>query len=236
MEPPVFTSKKGVLDILMVAKAKPVAAISFKAPGIGGPINPDRLGLRDLLPSQAINDSCPDGKSTTSDFGGVRLALQPGDTLKIRLVNKLPKQDPGKVRHYWNSDDATPTVDPRMASTCRSPPPTSTPMAWWCRPAARPSTTRPGATTSTSTLYNPANGMPQDQMMDHGAVVTSGVLDYVIKIPPNEPSGADWFHPHVHGITSDSLSSGLSGIISIGDHTRYLSDGIKPFPRTRCAT
>jgi len=39
-EPPVFASKKGVLDILMVARAKPVSAIAFRPPGAKAPINP----------------------------------------------------------------------------------------------------------------------------------------------------------------------------------------------------
>jgi hypothetical protein len=40
----------------------------------------------------------------------------------------------------------------------------------------------------------------------------------------------------VHGITPDSLSSGLSGIISIGNHKTYLSDGKRPYPKTRLRT
>ncbi|WP_245414616.1 multicopper oxidase domain-containing protein [Aestuariivirga litoralis] len=230
VEPPVFSSKKGVLDILMIARAKPVAAIAFKPPGQATAINPTGWVYEICYRSQAINDRCPLNKSTISEFGGVRLALQPGDKLKIRLVNRLPKQDPNKVMHYWNSDEETPVVDEAGVNLPLSPTNLHT---HGLVVQAR------GATVNNPTwgddiyvtLYNPANGMPQEQMMDHGAVVTSGVLDYVIDIPPNEPSGADWFHPHVHGITSDSLSSGLSGIISIGRHGTYLSDGKKAFPK-----
>ena len=65
IEPPVFTSKKGVLDILMIAKAKPVTAISFKPPGGKRPINPTGWVYEICYRNPAINDRCPAaGKST----------------------------------------------------------------------------------------------------------------------------------------------------------------------------
>jgi len=231
-EPPVFSSKKGVLDILLIAKAKPVKAIAFMPPGASTPINPTGWVYEVCYRSRALNNSCLPGKSTTSEFGGVRLALQPGDTLKIRLVNKLPPQDANKVWHYWNSELATPTPDPNGVNLPLTPTNLHT-HGLVVQARAATATDPTWGDDIYVDLYNPLNGTPVPQMMDHGAVVTSGVLDYVIKIPPNEPSGADWFHPHVHGITSDSLSSGLSGIISIGKHGTYLSDGKKPFPKNQ---
>lgn len=234
VEPPVFASRNGVLDILMIAKAKPVAAINFKAPGQKLPIHPEGWVYEICYRTQAINDRCPTGKTTSSEFGGIRLALQPGDKLKVRLINKLPTQNYEKVWHYWNPDDSPPQPDEMSGGVNLPLSPTNLHTHGLVVQAR-------GATLADPTwgddiyvtLYNPSNGMPQEQMMDHGAVVTSGVLDYVIDIPPNEPSGADWFHPHVHGITSDSLSKGLAGIISIGDHTVYASDGKKPFPKNQ---
>lgn len=234
VEPPVFTSKRGVLDILMVAKAKPIPAINFKVQGKAFPINPTGWVYEICYRNQAINDRCPTGKSTSSEFGGIRLALQPGDTLKVRLVNKLPKQDPNKVWHYWNSDATPPEPDTEDGGVNLPLSPTNLHTHGLVVQARSPTVNNPTwGDDIYVTLYNPANGMPDEQVMDHGAVVTSGVLDYQIYIPPNEPSGADWFHPHVHGITSDSLSSGLAGIISIGSHTAYASDGKKPFPKNQ---
>lgn len=51
-EPPVFASKNGVLDIMMIAKPKPIRAIEFKPPGMQNPINPTGVGVRDLLSQQ----------------------------------------------------------------------------------------------------------------------------------------------------------------------------------------
>lgn len=230
-EPPVFSSKKGVLDILMVAKAKPVPAIAFVPPGATTPIYPIGWVYEVCYREHSINNNCRPGKGTSSEFGGVRLALQPGDALKIRLVNKLPTQDKNKVWHYWNSDLVQPVPDPNGINLWRTP--TNLHTHGLVVQARAGSDTKPWGDDIYVDLYNPANGDPVDQPMDHGAVVTSGVLDYLIKIPLNEPSGADWFHPHVHGITSDSLSSGLSGIITIGQQSKYLSDGTRAFPKNQ---
>jgi len=232
LEPPVFTSSKGVLDLLMVAKPKPVKAIAFQPPGLAAPINPTGWVYEICYRASSFGDSCVPGPGTSSEFGGVRLALQPGDTLKIRLVNKLPTQDRGKVMHYWNSAEATPTVDPNGINLWRTPTNLHTHGLVVQARAATKSNPTWGDNIYVD-LYNPANGKPVPQPLMHGIVVTSGVLDYVIKMPRNEPSGADWFRPHVHGITSDSLSSGLAGIISIGDHSKYLKDGKRAFPKNQ---
>jgi len=232
VEPPVFSSKKGVFDILLIAKAKPVTAIAFQPTGAAAPINPVGWVYEVCYRNRSLNNTCLPGKSTTSEFGGVRLALQPGDTLKIRLINKLPKQDEDKVWHYWNNTIATPEPDPNGINLPLTPTNLHT-HGLVVQARAATNTNPTWGDDIYVDLYNPANGMPVNQPMDHGAVVTSGVLDYVINIPRNEPSGADWFHPHVHGITSDSLSSGLSGIISIGQHSKYLSDGKRPFPKNQ---
>jgi len=52
------------------------------------------------------NNQYPPGPPTVSDYGGVRLALQKGDVLKIRLVNRLPALDPIKVNHSSNPGGA----------------------------------------------------------------------------------------------------------------------------------
>jgi len=232
VEPPVFSSEKGVLDILLIAKAKPVKAIAFMPPGATAPVYPEGWVYEVCYRALAVNNTCLPGKSTSSEFGGVRLALQPGDTLKIRLVNKLPPQDKNKVWHYWDSNLAKPTPDPHGINLPLTP--TNLHTHGLVVQARAATTENPTWGDNIYVdLYNPLNGQPDRSGMQHSEVVTSGVLDYVIKIPANEPSGADWFHPHVHGITSDSLSSGLSGIISIGNHQTYLSDGRLPFPKNQ---
>ena len=46
--------------------------------------------------------------------------------------------------------------------------------------------------------------------------VACGAVDYAIQIPANHPSGHFWFHPHLHGVALNQVTSGMSGIITIG--------------------
>jgi FtsP/CotA-like multicopper oxidase with cupredoxin domain len=210
-EPAVFASFAGVLDILMVAKPKPVPTISFQPPGGGAPINP--VGwVYEICPRPAASNQCPAGATTVSDYGGVRLALQAGDVLKVRLVNRLPLLDPAKLKHV---------SEPGQANLFRNP--TNLHTHGLIVPA------RP-ATLSDPTfgdyvfvdIYNPANGTPVPQATHQHGSVKMDFADYRIDIPANHPSGAFWFHPHVHGIALNQVSSGLAGIISIGSVNDYV--------------
>ena len=95
VEPPVFASSHGVLDLLMIAMPQPVPSISYLPPS-GPAINPIGWVYQICPRSSAIasppnpRNQCPAGSPTVSNYGGVRLALQKGDQLKIRLVNRLP--------------------------------------------------------------------------------------------------------------------------------------------------
>src|SRR5215468_7226421 len=97
-DPPVFSSRNGVLDIMMVAIAQPIPTISFTPPHSTSVIHP-KGWVYQICPRPASGLSCPAGSSTVSPYGGTRLALVAGDTLKIRFVNRLPKVDPDKLHH-----------------------------------------------------------------------------------------------------------------------------------------
>ena len=81
-EPITLQSRNGVLDILLVAKAAAVPSLS--------PFNPTGWVYDVCLnPHQGAND-CPAKPGALNLYGGTRLQLSQGDTLKIHLVNKLP--------------------------------------------------------------------------------------------------------------------------------------------------
>src|SRR5262249_2614624 len=58
LEPPVFESSNGVLDVLIIAKAKPVQAISFKPQGNGELINPTGW-VYEVCPRPNSANECP---------------------------------------------------------------------------------------------------------------------------------------------------------------------------------
>src|SRR5262249_55710056 len=94
-EPPVFASQNGVLDIMMVARPRPIPTINFTPPHSRSSINPIGWAY-DICKRPATGLSCPAG-SPVWDYGGVRLALQQGDTPKSRFGNPLPQMDPTKA-------------------------------------------------------------------------------------------------------------------------------------------
>src|ERR1700680_898397 len=98
IEPAVFHSSGGVLDILMIAKPRPVPTISFTPPKSAASIHP--IGwVYEVCLRPPSGNQCPPAPTTVSDYGGVRLALERGDALKIRLVNRLPLLEKAKVKH-----------------------------------------------------------------------------------------------------------------------------------------
>ncbi len=155
--------------------------------------------------------SCPAGAATVADYGGVRLALRPGDVLKIRLVNRLPPLDPNKLKHAKEAGQANLFRNPTNLHTHGLIVAPRTPTA-------------DDPTYGDYVFvqaYNPANGTPQAQSThQHGSNVMD-FLDYKIEIPASHPPGLYWFHPHIHGISLNQVTSGLAGIITIGDVHNY---------------
>jgi L-ascorbate oxidase len=207
----VYASQNGVLDLVMIALSKPVPSIVFTPPDGSGPMNPTGWIFQICARADARGNTCPAGSPTTSDYGGVRLALQKGDTLKIHFVNQLPALDPIKVTH---------DVDPGQANLPLNP--TNLHTHGMVVQARAPTVSNPTFGDYIYVgIFNSANGIPVPQTThQHGSIVMDSV-DYVINIPANHPSGQFWFHPHVHGIALDQVSGGMSGIISVGSVGDY---------------
>jgi L-ascorbate oxidase len=206
VEPAVFASSNGVLDILMIARPKPIPSISFTPPGGGSALNPTGW-VYEICKRPNNETACPAGAGTVSDYGGVRLALRPGDTLKIRLISKLPSVNPAKLRHVNDPGEANLYLNPTNVHT-----------HGLLTPARAATLSDPtfGDFVFVS-VYNSANGIPVPQTThQHGPILMDSV-DYRITIPQNHPSGLFWFHPHVHGIALNQVSQGMAGIITIGN-------------------
>jgi FtsP/CotA-like multicopper oxidase with cupredoxin domain len=160
----------------------------------------------------ARNDNCPAGTQTFAPYGGIRLQLYAGDHLRMRLINRLPPV-PADAIYAHGSDammnamlDANPVnihthgliVEPRKADT-----------------------KDPTYGDYSFVLGYPAGKLPPMVMPGHTA--TDKPIQYDIYIPPHHPSGIYWFHPHVHGLSVNQLSEGLSGVITIGRVADYAS-------------
>jgi FtsP/CotA-like multicopper oxidase with cupredoxin domain len=205
VQPPVFASQNGVLDIMMVAMPQPIPTISFAPPGAGSIVHPAGW-VYQVCPRPPSGLSCPSGSGTVSPYGGVRLALQPGDTLKVRYVNRLPKLDPLKLRHENDPGEANLFLNPTNLHTHGLITP--------ARAATRSDPTFGDFVFVT--IFNSANGIPVPQNTHQHGPIVMDTVDYKITIPANHPSGLFWFHPHVHGIALNQVVQGMSGMITIG--------------------
>ncbi len=201
-DPPSFYSKGGVLDVVMVAGAVSTAV---------GPVTTDAW-VYTVCPRTAPNqNACPAGSA--HPLGGVRLALTQGDTLKIRLVNKLPPNpdakhiadNPALVANPTNLHTHGLVVEPHRAEGPNDP--YGDYVFLELRNPANSMT--PPTTLAAAAHGGHASGHPD---MD----VAIGAVDYAIQIPANHTSGLFWFHPHLHGVALNQVTAGLSGIITIG--------------------
>jgi FtsP/CotA-like multicopper oxidase with cupredoxin domain len=201
-DPPVLTAANGVLDLLVIAKPSLIEQFApYQTTG----------WVYEICHRPADGaDQCPDPPLTDNFYGGVRLQVSGGDVLKIHLVNKLPliadaafSRAPGESFLALNPTNLHfhgMLVSPRYA--------TAADPTWG----------------DNVFLYdfNSANGSPATDSNLHGTALTDSV-DYRIDIPPGHPSGLYWFHPHVHGISTNQVTSGLSGIVTVGSIADYAS-------------
>ncbi|MDI3565672.1 multicopper oxidase family protein [Bradyrhizobium sp. Arg816] len=213
-EPAVFASSNGLLDLLMIARPKPVSAIQFVPRNSGAAINPVAW-IYEVCKRPPSGNQCPADSTTAADYGGVRLKLKAGDTLKIRLVNRLPALDKAKVKH---------ATEPGMSNLPRNP--TNLHTHGLIVPPRTPTMQDPTFGDYVFLeLYNPANGTPEPTPTPtahgHGEIKLDFV-DYRIDIPADHPSGLFWFHPHIHGLSLNQVSAGMAGIITIGDVGDYI--------------
>lgn len=197
-EPPVFSSVAGKLDLLMIARAAPV---SFDGANT-------TAWLYEVCPrSVSVADSCPKNSQTAFPYGGVRLQLQPGDHLRIRLVNQLPPA-PADAIHA--------IADPAMLAAN----PTNLHTHGLIVSPHRPTKDDPTYGDYVYVLEYPPGKVPSMTMP--GMDITGKPIDYDIRIPRDHPPGLYWFHPHSHGLSLNQVAHGMGGIITIGSPSDYL--------------
>jgi FtsP/CotA-like multicopper oxidase with cupredoxin domain len=198
-EPPVFASAHGVLDLLVIAKATTLSQFS--------PYQPTGWVYEICARTSDDARSCPALPAPGDLYGGARLQLSPGDLLKIRLINQLPRNpavyDPA-------SGDAFLALNPTNLHT----------HGMLVSPRYATSADPTWGDNVFIYNFNSENGAPDSDSNLHGTALFDAV-DYSITIPASHPSGLYWFHPHVHGISAQQISAGLSGIITVGQVSDY---------------
>ena len=209
-EPPVFTSVNGKLSVLMIAAKR--TAVPLTTPL--GTVTTDLWTYEVCnLPTAGAN-ACPAGTSQ-SGLGGVRLALQPGDELRVRLVNNLPTvtdasnigANPYLINNPTNLHTHGLIVEPHRA-------------------------VGPADTYGDYVLLqviNPANqavpaGVKAVTPVHPGLDLVQGAAEYKYLIDATHPPGLMWFHPHMHGVSVNQITSGMAGAITIGSAADECAD------------
>ncbi len=202
-QPPVFTSQNGVLDLLVIAEPTPITL---------GKFNPTAWVFEMCPTSIAVGNTCPTGAQTVAPYGGIRLQLYPGDHLRMKLVNHLPPA-PADAENAHGSDS--------MMNAMLAANPVNIHTHGLIVEPRKADAADPTWGDYVYVLGYPAGQLPA--MVDPDETATDQPIQYDIYIPPNHPSGLYWFHPHVHGLGVNQISEGLSGIITIGSTSDYLS-------------
>jgi FtsP/CotA-like multicopper oxidase with cupredoxin domain len=121
------------------------------------------------------------------------LRLNPGDLLILHLKNTLIDREPGAASE-------NPLHDPlmaRMGGPCLS-----------------------GAMTALSTnLHFHGMTVPplchQDDVLKTSIQPSDPAFEYRIRVPPDEPPGLYWYHPHIHGYSRAQVLGGASGALIV---------------------
>jgi L-ascorbate oxidase len=200
LDPPVFASRDGSLKIIMTAR-------EMRPPPFG--TAKTSVWVYNICRRASATDTTCIPGTSRSAYGGARLALQPNDTLYIRLVNELPP--PPDAKHC--ADDKTLALNDTNLHTHGL--------------IVEPHRKVDGAYGDFVfvAVRNPQNTQlcasdpaTAHQAMIHGHddAVEQGAAEYKITLR-DHPRGLFWFHPHHHGIALNQVSAGLAGVITVGE-------------------
>lgn len=203
-EPYTLTSANGVLNLLMVAEAQTVPTLS--------PLNPTGFVYSVCTRPQNGGEICPPPPANVIPYAGPLLRLNQGDVVNVHLVNNLPPLTDSK--HSENPEEPT--------EAFLSLNPTNLHFHGMLVSAHYPTAAVPNYGDNIYVYtFNPANGAPPLLAAAH-ADVRIHSTDYSFTIPNNHPSGLFWIHSHIHGISVNQISSGLSGTITVGAISDYV--------------
>ena len=113
------------------------------------------------------------------------LHINPGDTINISLTNMVPPVAGAPVMRV--SNDAQVCGDPDMTVT------------------------------SVNMHFHGTNTSPKchsDEVI-HTLINSGETFKYKLHFPKDEPPGLYWYHPHVHGISSQAVQGGATGAIEV---------------------
>ena len=157
--------------------------------------------LRSVVQESGFQQDCYIYKTGKGAVEAPTLRLNPGDTLKLSLTNRL---------------------------TYSPPPPPSRSGAMAHMMSAAPSATAcaggPLIATSTNIHFHGLNVPPtchKDDVLTTDIANTDPPFHYDFAIPKNDPPGLYWYHPHLHGETTLQVNAGAAGALIINGIEKF---------------
>jgi FtsP/CotA-like multicopper oxidase with cupredoxin domain len=155
-----------------------------------GSLNVD-LSLGHSVDSLGYTHYCYTYQNGTSVAEAPTLRLNPGDHLLLKVTDRITDSGP-------QSMDGMDMSSPAGTPVCGS---TGTPTV-----------------SSTNVHFHGLNIPPtchQDDVLT--TLIQPGTsFQFDTQIPPNEPPGLYWYHPHIHGFTEFQVNGGAAGALIVG--------------------
>lgn len=182
-EPPVLRSSNGLLSMDLVA------AYTYQPMTLAV----DRNSNTYPSPKTSVDTAL---RRYSGSFPAPTLRVKPGDTIQIRLINRLPPSPSGQSSlEFMNHQNSTNLhfhglhVDPKKRVT------------------------------AVGEIFG-------DYVVDtpDAGVLPGAERLHDIKIPEDHAPGIFWYHPHLHGSTASQVSSGMFGAIIVEGSANELFD------------
>lgn len=146
------------------------------------------------------------------------LRLNPGDLLILRLKNELTPIVPTSASTLLSTP--APTVSKSTSKSISMPMPAAshTNAKNAATVADDPCVGAPMNATSTNLHFHGLTVPPvchQDDVLHTSIQPGDGPFEYRVRIPPDQPPGLYWYHPHLHGFTRAQVVGGASGALII---------------------
>ena len=210
--PVLFESSSGQLNLIVTAAA---ARLDFNGVKTTGWV------YEVCRRASAAATECLPG-TAAQPYGGVRLRLQRNDTVRIRLVNKLPAvpdaahcaENPDLANNPTNLHTHGLIVEPHRSTGGADP--YGDYVFVELRNPDNASACAPAAAAGTAPAAHAHGGAVPGGHAHPDMDVVDRAVEYAINLV-NHPSGLFWFHPHMHGLALNQVTSGLAGVITVGD-------------------
>jgi FtsP/CotA-like multicopper oxidase with cupredoxin domain len=184
------------------------------------------LGAASAFAQQPPREDCPRPASGSALSAPEDLRSTSG-VLKVRLTYRSSVDPSGQTRYCYVDEhgNQAPTLRVHPGDEVRlelknEAVPSAPSKAMAAHGMAKPEDCTSGSMTATSTNLH-FHGLTIPPTCHQDDVLTTTVdagdppFEYKFQIPPDQPPGLYWYHPHVHGLTKEQVLGGASGALIV---------------------